>query len=234
MANHASGTPLLEQANDLIQFVFEKLDVPTLVATKVVSKSWHNHTREPLLQKLLFLNSNQTSVDATDLDVEALFTVGRVAWEIAAARRMLPNLKRIHGFGFSVDVDMVSNVNQGGFEDPEDENDEEEDDPGDEDDEEENHPFGGEALRACIQPEDGSPPPDLLVAAIACAASVDVHGIPVRRMRDGDASLIELNLEGAGLGSYDAQLLGLLLPNATSLRQLECVGFHVCPSASTL
>ena len=77
-------------------------------------------------------------------------------------------------------------------------------------------PLGGAALRSCIEGE-GDPPRELLLAAVACAASETVRGVPVRPLREGPCSL---DLDEYGLGVLGAELLGLMLPAATSLREL--------------
>ena len=59
-------------------------------------------------------------------------------------------------------------------------------------------PLGGAALRSCIQGE-GEPPHELLLAAVACAASGTVRGVPVQRLREDDA-IVSLDLGGRSIG----------------------------------
>ena len=88
----------------------------------------------------------------------------------------------------------------------------------DDDDDDDDAPFGGAALRSCIEGE-GEPPRELLLGAVACAASGSVHGIPVQRLREDDA-IGSLNLRYSGLGVISAGLLALMLPVTTSVRSL--------------
>ena len=69
---------------------------------------------------------------------------------------------------------------------------------------------------SCIQGE-GDPPHELLLAAVACAASGKVRGVPVERLREDDA-IDELNLS---VGVTGATLLGLMLPATTSVCSLK-------------
>ena len=64
------------------------------------------------------------------------------------------------------------------------------------------------------------PPDELLLAAVACAASGTVRGVPVQRLREDDA-IDKLDLESSGTGVTGATLFGLMLPAATSLCSLE-------------
>ena len=94
----------------------------------------------------------------------------------------LPQLARLHGFGFVVDVQAVRVANLGAEEDDDDDDDGDEDSDDDGDD----APFGGAALRSCIEGE-GEPPNELLLAAVACAAPGTVRGVPVQELREDDA-----------------------------------------------
>ena len=97
----------------------------------------------------------------------------------------------------------------------------EEDDDEDVDDDDDEALLGGATLRSCIEGE-GEPPHELLLAAVACAASGSVRGIPVQRLREDDA-IGSLNLRNSGLGVISAGLLALMLPVTTSVRSLWCV-----------
>ena len=84
-----------------------------------------------------------------------------------------------------------------------------------------NAPLGGDSLRSCIQGE-GDPPDELLLAAVACAASGTVRGVPVQRLREDDAiDALDLSGRDSGIGDAGATLLAFMLPAATSLRSLE-------------
>jgi hypothetical protein len=143
--------------------------------------------------------------------VECLNEAGR-PWEVVVAGRQLPQLARLHGYGFVVDVQAVRDAYPP---EAEDDDDEEEDD--------DEAPLGGDTLRSCIRGE-GDPPHELLLAAVACAASGTVRVVPVYRLREDDA-IDELDLfdsPSRGLiGVTGATLLGLMLPAATSVRNLE-------------
>ena len=77
------------------------------------------------------------------------------------------------------------------------------------------------ALRSCIQ-GNGDPPCELLIAAVACAASGRVRGVPVQELREDDA-IGTLNFD-----IISAALLVLMLPAATSVRSLRCASDNVC------
>ena len=134
-----------------------------------------------------------------------------MASQVVVAGRQLPQLARLHGFGFVVDVQAVRQVDWVAVE--------EEDDDDDDDDADDN-PLGGAALRSCIQGE-GEPPHELLLAAVACAARGTVRGVPVQQLQEDDA-IGSLDLDESGLGVISAELLGLMLPAATSVRSLRC------------
>ena len=97
--------------------------------------------------------------------------------------------------------------------------DEEEEEEEEDDEEDYVAPLGGDTLRSCIQGE-GDPPDELLLAAVACAASGKVRGVPVQRLREDDA-IDELDLNDADIGDTGVTLLGLMLPAAMSLRSLK-------------
>ena len=63
--------------------------------------------------------------------------------------------------------------------------------------------------------------------ALACAASGVIRGVPVHQLRENH-SIGELDLSRAGLGVLGAQLLGLLLPRATSIISLKYAA-NPCP-----
>ena len=144
----------------------------------------------------------------TDLDVERLRGVAP-PWTVVPAASRLPQLARLHGYGFVVDVLAVRRaalpaLGQPALRDP----------------------LGGAALRGCITGEGrpgagDSPPAELLLAAVACAASGEVLGVPVQRLRE-DASIGTLDLTGRSLGVLGARLLAFVLPAATSVCNL-CV-----------
>ena len=204
-------------AEDVLEAVLQKVHAAALRQLKAASVAWCAHVRRELCNRLWVRLSRRegqpepAGVDSiTDLDVKCLNEAGR-PWEVVVAGRQLPQLARLHGWGFLVDVQAVREADLGAEE-------EENDDDSEEEEEDADSPLGGDALRSCIQGE-GDPPDELLLAAVACAASGTVRGVPVQRLRE-DEAIDELNLY-AGIGDTGATLLALMLPAATSVRSLE-------------
>ena len=153
------GGSLLE-AEDVLRAVLQKADAAALRQLKAASVAWCTHVRRELCNRLwvrLCCREGQpepAGVDSiTDLDVECLNEAGR-PWEVVVAGCQLPQLARLHGYGFVVDVQAVREADLDAEE--EEDSDEEED---------EDAPLGGVALRSCIQGE-GDPPHELLLAAL--------------------------------------------------------------------
>ena len=176
----------------------KRCDARTLRQLKAVSKGWQQRARRALWDRL----------DAEEVDVEELQHFG--LHEAVAAVRQMPNLARLRGYGFRVELDGPHGVRQAalgsGYE---------------------SGPLGGAALRGCIHEGEGEPPRELLLAAVACAAPGTVRGVPVQQLREDDA-IGFLGLRGVivasddkGLGVIGAELLGLMLPAATSLHVLR-------------
>ena len=210
------GGSLLAEAEDVLQAVLEKMDAAALCQLKAASVGWGAHVGRELCNRLWVRLSRRegqpepAGVDSvTDLDVECLNEAGR-PWEVVVAGRQLPQLARLHGWGFVVDLQAVREAYP-----PEAEDDDEEEEEPDYDDD----PLGDDTLRSCIQGE-GQPPNELLLAAVACAASGKVRGVPVQRLREDDA-IDELDLPCSGIGDTGATLLAFMLPAATSVRSLE-------------
>ena len=160
------GASLLA-AQDVLEAVLQEVDATALRQLKATSVAWCNHVRRELCNRLWVRLSRRegqpepAGVDSiTDLDVECLNEAGR-PWEVVVAGRQLPQLARLHGYGFVVDVQAVREPDL-----------EEEDD--------DDAPLGGDTLRSCIQGE-GDPPDELLLAAVACAASERVREVPVQQ-----------------------------------------------------
>ena len=195
------------------------VDVATLAEIKGVNRSWCALARRVLCTRLCRREGQPVPAmlaNITDLDVGLLAGAGRL-WEAAAAGRDLPGLVRLHGDGFEVDVVAVRGVHL----DPADEDHEE---GADEEDEESDSIFCGAvkaALRSCIT-GIGEPPLDLMLAAVACAGSGEIQGIPVQAMRS--SGLTQLNLVGLGpgewIGPHGAMLVACLLPVMASLTRL--------------
>ena len=236
MAASPLGASLLGLDQDVLGEVLQKVGAAALCQLKAASVAWRTHARRELFNRLCCREGQPEPAGVasiTDLDVQVLNGAGR-PWEVVVAGRQLPQLARLHGFGLVVDVQAVRQA----VRDP--------------NEMRGNGPLGGAALRSCIQGE-GEPPHELLLAAVACAASGMVRGVPVKRLRDDDGSLhlgvsaavacaasglvrgvpvqrlreddaIDvLDLEESGLGVISAELLSLMLPAATSVRSLRCV-----------
>ena len=127
----------------------------------------------------------------TDLDVEVLNDAGR-PWEVVVAGRQQPPLARLRGFGFVVNLEAVRQADLGAYD-----------------------------ADAFWREGEGNPPRELRLAAVACAASGNVRGVPVQWLREADA-IGQCNLIRCGIGNISAALLGLMLPAATSVRYLRC------------
>ena len=180
------GGSLLAAAQDVLEAVLQEVDAAALCQLKAASVAWCAHARRELCNRLWVRLSRRegqpepASVNSiTDLDVECLNEAGR-PWEVVVAGRQLRQLARLHGYGFVVDVQAVREADLGA-----------------EGNHNGNAPLGGVALRSCIQGE-GDPPNELLLAAAACAASGTVLGVPVQRLREGDA-IGGLDLSGSGM-----------------------------------
>ena len=194
----ALGVSLLA-ADDVRGAVLQEVHAAALCQLKAVSAAWCTHARRELCSRLC----RYEGASITDVDVECLNDAGR-PWEVVIAGRQLPHLARLRGFGFVVDVQAVRearlDTNDG--------------------------PLGGVALRSCIEGE-GDPPHELLLAAVACAASGRVRGVLVQRLRE-DGAIGSLDLDSSRLGVIGAELLGLMLPAATSMRSLRCPSAIAC------
>ena len=178
----------------------ERCDAQTLRQLKAVSAGWQQRARRALLDRL----------DAEELDVEELQHVG--LHEAVAAARQMPNLARLRGYGFRVELDGPQGVRQAAL--------------GGADQwpywGDRSAPLGGAALRSCIHEGEGEPPHELLLAAVACGARGKVLGVPVQQLREDAIGSLDLDSECLDvIGADGAELLGLMLPAATSLRELR-------------
>ena len=108
-------------APDVFEPVLQKVGAAALCQTKAVSVAWCSYVRRELCKRLWVRlcrregqpePSGVTSI--TDLDVECLNDAGRL-WEVVVAGRQLPQLARLHGYGFIVDVQAVRGADLGGF-----------------------------------------------------------------------------------------------------------------------
>jgi len=205
----AGGSPALQPqpslsgmavTDDAKEVALGMVDVGTLAELKGVSRSWSALARRVLCSRLSRCEGQPAPTqlaEITDLNIKVLVDAGR-PWEAAAAGRMLPSLARLRWEGFEVNVAAVRGVDL---------------DERDEDEDEEERPFLGgpaeTALLSCIEGE-GEPPLELLLAAVACAGSGEIRGIPVQMMRDDSVS--ELVLHGQNIGVPGGMLIAYLVP----------------------
>ena len=140
--------------------------------------------------------------DIQGIDAEFLIRAGR-PWDVVASgqHQALPALARLHGFGFTVDVAAARQADLGGQE------------------RWISAVLRRPALRACITPEEGDVPRELLLATIALAASGTVAGVPLQELREG--IVVELDLSRRGLRPSGAELIGMLLPVNASLTSVR-------------
>ena len=107
------GGSLLAAAKDVLEAVLQEVNATALRQLKAASVAWRAHVRRELCNRLWVRLSRRegqpapAGVDSiTDLDVECLNEAGR-PWEVVVAGRQLPQLARLHGYGFVVDVQAV-------------------------------------------------------------------------------------------------------------------------------
>ena len=229
-----SGVPA---TNDAREAALGMVDMATLCELKGVNRFWRALSRRVLCSRLCRGRGQPAPThleEITDLDVELLIEAGRPG-DTALAGRMLPGLARLHGYGFVVDVAKVRAANLGvqeanpfggrlfgGFGAP--------------------NPFGAPipfgglhgaasppppsllrvtakaALDRCIS-GDGEAPLRLTIAAVACAGSGVVCGIPVQHMRED--TMTELDLRRKGLCGPVAMLLSYLIPAMGGLTRVD-------------
>ena len=196
-ANNVTLSESLLAAQDA---VLQYMPVVTLRQLKAVNMAWLVPVRQELCLRLWIRLSRRkgkpepAGVDnITDLDVECL-----KPWDIVTAGRQLPQLAWLHGYGFVANLQEVRQANLSA-----------EEDNG-------NAPLGGNTLCKCIQGK-GEPPAEFRFAAVACAASGTVRGIPVQKLRDNEID--RLDLTGKSICTT-AALLAFMLPAATSVRSL--------------
>jgi hypothetical protein len=185
--------------------------VGTLAELKGVSQSWLALARRVLCSRLSRCEGQPEPTqmaEITDLNIKVLVDAGR-PWEAAAAGRMLPSLARLRWEGFEVSVAAVREVD---LETPR----------------QEREFLGGRAkaaLLSCIEGE-GEPPLELLLAAVTCAGSGEIRGIPVQMMR-GD-SVSELDLQARNIGVEGGMLLAYLLPVMGGLTSIDLSRNRLC------
>jgi Ran GTPase-activating protein (RanGAP) involved in mRNA processing and transport len=215
----AGGSPALQPqltlwmavTDDAKEVALGMVDVVTLAELKGVSRSWSVLARRVLCSRLSRCEGQPAPTqlaEITDLNIKVLVEAGR-PWEAAAAGRMLPSLARLRWEGFEVNVAAVRGVDL---------------DERDEDEDEEERPFLGgpaeTALLSCIEGE-GEPPLELLLAAVACAGSGEICGIPVQMMRDDSVSELDLQELPRYIGVEGGMLLAYLVPVMGALTKLS-------------
>ena len=214
----AGGPPALQPqpslsgmavTDDAKEVALGMVDVGTLAELKGVSQSWLALARRVLCSRLSRcegLPAPTQLAEITDLNIKVLVDACR-PWEAAVAGRMLPSLARLRWDGFTVSVGAVREV------DLDESSDEEEDE----------RPFLGSraktALLSCIDGE-GEPPLKLLLAAVACAGSGEMRGIPVQMMRE-DSTFSELYLREKNIGVEGGLLLAYLVPAMGALTEVR-------------
>ena len=209
-------------SEDAILAAIEHAPTALLRTLKAVSSTWKLRARRELCSRACPLAARPLDAagrpapvptcrdDILGIDAEFLIHAGRPQ-DVVVAGQALPGLAKLHGFGFTVDVAVAR---QADLEIDEEEEEEEEEEA----QEELNLVLRLPALRACITPDEGEVPRELLLATIALAASGNVAGVPVQELREG--SVDELDLDDRGLGPACAQLLGMLLPVSASLTEI--------------
>ena len=207
-----SGVPATTDAREA---ALGMVDVATLCELKGVNRSWRALSRRVLCSRLCRGRGQPAPThleEITDLDVELLIEAGRPG-DTALAGRMLPGLARLHGYGFVVDV---AKVRAATLDDEDDEDDDENNDEG-----QEGSLLRGTAkaaLDSCIS-GDGEAPLKLTIAAVACAGSGVVCGIPVQHMRED--TMTELDLRNKGLQGPAAMLISSLIPATGGLTKIS-------------
>jgi hypothetical protein len=213
---YAGGAPALQPqpslsgmavTDDAKEAALGMVDVGTLAELKGVNRLWLALARRVLCSRLSRCEGQPAPTqlaEITDLNIKVLVDAGR-PWEAAAAGRMLPSLARLRWEGFEVNVAAVREVDLN------------------------ERPFLGgpakTALISCIEGE-GEPPLELLLAAVACAGSGEISGIPVQMMR-GD-SVSELDLQARSIGVEGGMLLAYLVPVMGGLTSLDLSSNRLC------
>ena len=207
-----SGVPATTDAREA---ALGMVDVATLCELKGVNRFWRALSRRVLCSRLCRGRGQPAPThleEITDLDVELLIEAGRPG-DTALAGRMLPGLARLHGYGFVVDV---AKVRAATLDDEDDEDDDENNDEG-----QEGSLLRGTAkaaLDSCIS-GDGEAPLKLKIAAVACAGTGVVCGVPVQHMRED--TMTELDLREKGLCGPVAMLISYLIPVMGGLTKIS-------------
>jgi Ran GTPase-activating protein (RanGAP) involved in mRNA processing and transport len=167
---------------DAMEAALGLVDVATLAELKGATRSWRALAQRVLCSRLCRRDGQPVPTrldEITDLDVEQLIEAGRPG-DAAVAGLMLPGLARLHGYGYVVDVAAVraADLQNGAGNTRRDRS--------------LLHGAAKDNLNSCISGE-GEPPLELTIAAVACAGSGVVCGLPVQQMRE-ESITTELNL----------------------------------------
>ena len=208
----------LTVTGDAKEKALEKVEAATLLKLKGVNRSWCGVAQRVLCSRICCDEDGKicTLANITDIDAECLARGGR-AGDVSAACRLLPNLARLRGFGFEVDVAAIRGTDVSAALAA----------LANEDDDLFVRAVGGalDPYTTRLLPDEGGwpvedkSPLELHLMAIACAASGEICNVPVQRLREDDA-IGELELEACFIGPTGAKLLSLLLPRAASVVQL--------------
>ena len=221
---YAGGAPALQPqpslsgmavTDDAKEVALGMVDVGTLAELKGVNRSWLALARRVLCSRLSRCEGQPAPTqmaEITDLNIKVLVDAGR-PWEAAAAGRMLPSLARLRWEGFTVNVAAVREVD---LRTPR----------------QEREFLGGRAkaaLLSCIEGE-GEPPLELLLAAVACAGSGEIRGIPVQMMRDDSVSELDLQdvIQDRNIGVEGGMLLAYLVPVMGALTSIDLSDNQLC------
>ena len=192
---------------DAMEAALGLVDVAMLAELKGVTRSWRALAQRVLCSRLCRRDGQPVPTrldEITDLDMEQLIEAGRPG-DAAVAGRMLPGLARLHGYGYVADVAAVRAADlQCGM--------------GDRRRLSLLHGAAKDALKSCISGEE-EPPLRLTIAAVACAGSGVICGIPVQQLRED--SVTELNLFDRGLHVPAAMLVAYLIPATSVLKHFN-------------
>ena len=191
---------------DAIGECLSMMDGSVLLQLKAVNSAWRSRARRELCSRVCTPKVQQALVSPDlpakfdgimGLNVEMLHALGQQG-DVAVALQLLPNLTHLHGWGCQVDVLAVRALDLSG-----------------------NAPQFARLLRSCLVPQ-GKAPPQLLLMAVACAASGEVCNVPVQLLREQQGSITELDLSNKRIGSMGGQILAILLSRAL-ISSLKCV-----------
>ena len=236
--HYSRHLPVLQQSllaaidDDLLDLVVHEADTATLCRLKAVSMPWLARARRALCARLCCreghaIPTNTGNIES--LNLEHLWAADRLD-EAALAGCQLPNLTWLCGYGFVVDVVAVRKVVFDAHCIKDDQRAEFSWD-GSEDNAHTTGSLSGDALRNCFSVEPlrdgallccGMPPREMLLAAVACAGSGAVFGIPLQELREDGGNMpigklmhfedMDLNLSQDARDA--AHLLALVMPGS--------------------